>query len=65
MANLMGAISNVQPVNPTTEPAAAKPAVTVAKTTPQDVNISAAERAAGQTTQSKPPADADYDGDNK
>jgi hypothetical protein len=66
MANPVGAISNVQQVNPTTQPAAAKPAVNVAKTTPQDsVNISAAGRAASQTTQSKPLTNVDHDGDSK
>jgi hypothetical protein len=66
MANPGGAIANVAQVNPTTQPAAAKPAVNVAKTTPPDsVNISAAGRAASQRTQSQPPTDADYDGDSK
>jgi hypothetical protein len=49
MANPVGAISNVQQMNPTTQPVAAKPAINVAKTTPQDsLNISAAARAARQ-----------------
>jgi hypothetical protein len=66
MANPVGAISNVPHVNRTTQPAAAKPAVNVAKTTPQDsVNISAAGRAASQMGKSKPSTDADRDGDSK
>ena len=53
MANPVGAISNAQGVNSTTQPAPAKPAVNVAKTTPQDsVNISAAGRAASQASKS-------------
>jgi hypothetical protein len=66
MADRVGAISSVQRVNSTTQPAPAKPAVNVAKTTPQDsVNISAAGRAASQTSQSKPLTDADHDRDSK
>ena len=66
MANPVGAISNVKRVNSTTQPAPAKPAVNVAKTTPQDrVNISAAGRAASQASQSKPLTDADHDRDSK
>ena len=66
MANPVGAISNVQRVNSTTQPAPVKTAVNVAKTTPQDSgNIRAAGRAASQASQSKPLTDADHDGDSK
>lgn len=66
MANPVGAISNVQRVNSTTQPAPAKPAVNVAKTTPQDsVNISAAGSEASQASQSQPLTDADHDRDSK
>ena len=66
MANSVGAISNVQRVNSTTQPAPAKPAVNVAKTTLQDSgNISAAGRAASQASQSKLLTDAEHDGDSK
>jgi hypothetical protein len=47
MANPVGAITNAQHVNPTTQPAAAN----VQKPTPQDtVNISAAGKAASQAS---------------
>jgi hypothetical protein len=66
MANPVGAISNAQQVNPTTQPAAAKPAVNTPKATPQDsVNISAAGRAASQASQSTKSGDVDHDGDSK
>lgn len=55
MANPVGSIATVQHVNPTTQPAAAKPAANVQKPTPQDsVNISAAGRAARRASQQSP-----------
>ncbi|MGA8406538.1 MAG: hypothetical protein WB680_05110 [Candidatus Acidiferrales bacterium] len=66
MANPVGAISNTQHVNPTTQPAAAKPAANVPKTTPQDsVKISEAGKAASQASQSTKSGDVDRDGDSK
>ncbi|MFZ0520022.1 MAG: hypothetical protein WAN14_10615 [Candidatus Acidiferrales bacterium] len=66
MANPVGAISNAQHVNPTTQPAAAKPAANVQKPTPQDtVNISAAGKAASQASQSTKSGDVNHDGDTK
>jgi hypothetical protein len=54
MANPVGAISYAQGVNSTTQPAPAKPAVNVAKTTPQDSgNIRAAGRAAKRVNRSR------------
>jgi hypothetical protein len=66
MANPVGSIATVQHVNPTTQPAAAKPAVNTPKATPQDgVNISAAGRAASQASQSTTSGDVDHGGDSK
>jgi hypothetical protein len=66
MANPVGSIATVQQVNPTTQPATAKPAVNTPKATPQDsVNISAAGRAASQASQSTKSGDVDHDGDSK
>ncbi|MGA7852414.1 MAG: hypothetical protein WCA15_03745 [Candidatus Acidiferrales bacterium] len=66
MANPVGSIATVQHVNPTTQPAASKPAVNTPKATPQDsVNISAAGKAASQASQSTKSGDVDHDGDSK
>ncbi len=66
MANPVGSVTTARHVNPTTQPAAAKPAVNSPKATPQDsVNISAAGRAASQASQSTKSGDVDHDGDSK
>jgi hypothetical protein len=68
MTNPVGAISFDPKVTLAQPPApATKPAVNVAKATPQDsVNISAAGRAASQSQPAqKASSDVDHDGDSK
>lgn len=67
MANPVGAIANVPHANPTTQPAAAKLAVNLAKTTPQDcVNSSVPqEKQLASRANRKPMSDRHHDGDSK
>lgn len=66
MANPVGAISNVQQVNPTTQPRSCKTGCKGGEDhSARQSQHQWAARAASQTSQSKPLTDADHDGDSK